>query len=127
MSDVELQSSARIRCAHIVMYLVVSAIECTSRYKHLLALNQVAVLMYASNAVLQWICYMSCARVTNPFGNMSLDTTICMPRVCSLLEMLHVLQPTCVRPVLKRGPRSLVYVQVRNRDRSVHNKCNNMS
>ena len=38
---------------------------------------------------------------------------------------LQLQQHNCVRPVLKHGPRSLVYVQVSSRDCPMHNKCKN--
>ena len=37
------------------------------------------------------------------------------------------MQHYIVRPVLKHGPRSLTYVQVRSREYSGHNKCNTVS
>ena len=41
-------------------------------------------------------------------------------------QHLQLPQHNSVRPVLKHGPRSLVHVQVRSRDRPVHNKCNSI-
>ena len=49
--------------------------------------------------------------------------TLCMYVRSRSSSMQHYI----VRPVLKHGPRSLTYVQVRSREYSVHNKCNTVS
>ena len=45
-------------------------------------------------------------------------------RVCTIMNCLLWMQHVNVLPVLKHGPRSLMCVQVRNRDHPMHNKRN---
>ena len=47
--------------------------------------------------------------------------------LCVIAIFACVVQHIRVRPVLKHGPRSLTYMQVRSRDHMVHNKYNYLS
>ena len=56
--------------------------------------------------------------------NQELFATVCLLHVCNSVRCLCMLNRMCVLPVLKHGPRSLMYVQVRLRDRTMRNICN---
>ena len=51
---------------------------------------------------------------------------ICLLCACIRVRHSYVLNRMYVLPVLKHGPRSLMYVQVHSCDRTMHNRCNHI-
>ena len=74
-----------------------------------------------------WMCDMSIFGVAEQLGCKFLDACTWIHFCMYIKNKSSSVEHYIVRPVLKHGPRSLTYMQVRSRECSVHNKCNTVS